>query len=226
MQIILSNGLTVVRPKSWHSRPMVRLSMGLCCLSLFWGCGGDPTSSIRIRATVSSIDAVVNFIASSVDTTNRGEDIVASTALAGDYVAAISISASPTTLGASGLISMVFNAEGLKGVRQFELRVQPEPSNAFDASGAVFTPTQPFVTPFASGIQIEGSVMRMVGASLSSVVDGAATLGTLTIRTSSTFGSFASARLMVTLLSIGPSSSQRDEFNTFDPQLGVAVTSE
>jgi len=119
-------------------------------------------------------------------------------------------------------LTLTFQMEGLAGVRQFELRVQPEPSSAFDVSGAVFAPTQPFVTPFASGIQMEGSVMRMGGASLSGAVDGLASLGSLTIHTASTFNN--SARLVVTLISIGPSSSERDEFTIFGPQLGIEVT--
>lgn len=120
-------------------------------------------------------------------------------------------------------LTLTFQMEGLAGVRQFELRVQPEPASAFDASGAVFTPTQPFVTPFASGIQMEGTVMRMGGASLSSVVEGTAALGTLTIRTSSSFNTFTDARLVVSLLSIGPSSSQRDEYESETLQLGIDV---
>ena len=120
-------------------------------------------------------------------------------------------------------LTLTFQMEGLAGVRQFELRVQPEPASAFDVSGAVFAPTQPFVTPFASGIQMEGSVMRMGGASLSGDVDGAAVLGTLTIRTSNSFNAFTRARLVVTLLSIGPSSSQRDEYQSGTLRLGIDV---
>ncbi len=121
-------------------------------------------------------------------------------------------------------LSLTFQMEGLAGVRQFELRVQPEPANAFDMDTAIFAAAQPFVTPFASGIQIEGNVMRMGGASLGAGVDGTAALGTLTIRTSSSFNSFTDARLVVTLLSIGPSSSQRDEYQSETLRLGIDVS--
>ena len=121
-------------------------------------------------------------------------------------------------------LQLTFQMEDLAEVRQFEVRVQPEPANAFDVDSAVFAGSQPFVTPFASGIQISGNVMRMGGASLGTGVSGAASLGTLTIRTSSSFNSFTEARLVVTLLSIGPSSSQRDEYQSETLRLGIDVS--
>ena len=212
-EVLLGEAVVVASADTTDSQGIVRAQVVL---------GMDP-GSIRLRATVSSINAVVNFVASATDTTNHGGEIVSSTSLVGNYVAAISISTIPMTLGASEPLTVAFTVEGLKGVRQYELRVQPEPANAFDISGAVFATAQPFVTPFASGIQIEGNVMRMGGASLGGGVDGAAVLGTLTIRTSS---SFTDARLVLTQMSIGPSSSQRDAFSGFSPRLGVAVTSQ
>ena len=185
--------------------------------------GMDP-GNIGLQATVSSIGAVVNFVAASVDTSRQGGETVTSMLLAGDYASAMFISASPTTLGASESISVLFSAEGLKGVRQFEMRVSPEPASAFDVDDAVFAATQPFVTPFASGIQLEGGTMRIGGASLGGGVDGDAELGRLTIRMSSNFNESTDARLLVTVLSIGPSSSMRDEYSAFDPELGVTIT--
>ena len=65
--------------------------------------------------------------------------------------------------------------------------------------------------------------MRFGGASLASAVSGNVTLGTLTLRTASTFSTFTQARLVVTLLSIGPSSSQRDRYDGSALRLGVSV---
>lgn len=121
-------------------------------------------------------------------------------------------------------LTVTFQLDGMAGVRQFEMRVTPEPANAFDMDTAVFAAAQPFVTPFASGIQIENGAMRMGGASLGGGVDGTATLGTLTIRTSSSFNTFTDARLVVTTLSVGPSSSQRDGYDSDVLQLGIDVS--
>jgi hypothetical protein len=144
--------------------------------------------------------------------------------LSGGYASQIRIDGEgwPANTSAQDL-TLTFVMQAMTGVRQFELRIEPEPASAFDVAGAVFAATQPFVTPFASGIQLEGDVMRMGGASLSGGVDGVATLGTLTIRTSNNFNAFTDARLVVTLLSIGPSSSDRDEYQTGTLQLGVNV---
>jgi hypothetical protein len=145
--------------------------------------------------------------------------------LSGGYAGRIRITGEgwPVSTSAQNL-QLTFQMEDLAEVRQFEVRVQPEPANAFDVDSAVFAASQPFVTPFASGIQISGNVMRMGGASLGTGVSGAASLGTLTIRTSSSFNSFTEARLVVTLLSIGPSSSQRDEYQSETLRLGIDVS--
>ena len=145
--------------------------------------------------------------------------------LSGGYASRIRIDGEgwPASTSAQDL-RLTFQMEGLAGVRQFEMRVQPEPANAFDIDSAVFAPAQPFVTPFASGIQTEGDLMRMGGASLGAPVDGSAPLGTLTIRTSSSFNSFTDARLVVTVLSIGPSSSLRDVYQSETLQLGIDVS--
>lgn len=148
--------------------------------------------------------------------------------LNGSFASAIQITGEgwPASTGAQQLV-LNFEMEGLAGVRQAELRVRPEPPEAFDLSSAVFAAAQPFVTPFASGIQTEvqdgATVLRMGGASLASAVNDKASLGTLTIRTANSFNSFTDARLVVTSLSLGPSSSQRDSYDAQTLNLGVVV---
>ncbi len=147
-----------------------------------------------------------------------------SATLSGGYAGQIRIDGEGWPANTSAqVLRLTFLVDGMAGVRQFELRVEPEPASAFDISAAVFAATQPFVTPFASGIQMEGNIMRMGGASLTGDLDGAGTLGTLTIQTSSNFNAFTDARLVVTLLSIGPSSSQRDEYESDKLRLGINV---
>lgn len=145
--------------------------------------------------------------------------------LSGGYANRISLGGEgwPVSSGAQEM-TITFQMDGMAGVGQFEMRVTPEPANAFDVDGAVFAAAQPFVTPFASGIQIEGGAMRMGGASLGSGVDGTASLGTLTIRTSSSFNSFTNARLVISALSVGPSSSQRDGYESDILRLGIDVS--
>lgn len=121
-------------------------------------------------------------------------------------------------------LTLTFEGGGLDQVRQFEVVVEPAPASAFDTDGAVFAPKAPFVTPFASGIELNGATMRFGGASLASAVSGDVTLGTLTLRAASSFSALTKARLIVTLVSIGPSSSRRDRYDGAALRLGVEVS--
>lgn len=144
--------------------------------------------------------------------------------LAGAYLKLLRITGDGwKATGGGQELTLTFEADGLDQVRQFELIVQPDPASAFDLDGAVFAPKQPFVTPFASGIELNGANMRFGGASLARAVSGNVTLGTLTLRTASTFSAFTQARLVVTLLSVGPSSSQRERYDGNALRLGVSV---
>ncbi|MEE2657411.1 MAG: hypothetical protein VX733_02835 [Candidatus Latescibacterota bacterium] len=112
---------------------------------------------------------------------------------------------------------------GMREVRQFELTISPDPPEAFDLSTAVFKAKTGFLNPFPSGLQFEGTNMRMGAANLSSVVTDEDTLGTFRITTASTFGRLTPARLEVIRLSIGPSSTQRDTYDAQELRLGVDV---
>jgi hypothetical protein len=148
-----------------------------------------------------------------------------SASLTGEFAGKISIDGQgwPANTSAQKL-TINFHMEALAGVRQFELLITPVPANAFEISSAVFAATQPFQElPANNGIQVEGEAMRMGGAIFGNNIDGNATLGTFTIRTSSNFNAFTNAQLVVSLLEIGPSSSQRDRYESETLQLGIDV---
>jgi hypothetical protein len=147
--------------------------------------------------------------------------------LSGDFAGAIRIEGQGWPAdGGSQELTLTFQLEALADVGQAELRVRPEPAAAFDLTGASFAAAQPFIT-FGNGVQLEthdgGSELRIGGASLGTRVSGDAPLGTLTIRTSSDFASHPEATLVVTALSLGPSSSQRDVYDRSTLNLGVRV---
>lgn len=120
-------------------------------------------------------------------------------------------------------VSLTFEAHGLSEARQFELIVQPSPADAFDLSSAAFALASPPWT-FSPGIQVlEDNGVRLGGASLGFSVEDTQLLGTLTLKTSRSYNSLTEARLGVVLLSIGPSSQERDSFGAAELNLGVSV---
>ena len=119
-------------------------------------------------------------------------------------------------------ISLTFEVDGADQVRQFDIRLEAEPPAAFDLANAEATLETPFVTPVPNGVVVTGAELRVLGASLTTSVTGTQALGTLRIRTASGYDASTGARLVLTLLSIGPSSSERDEYGS-DIGLGISL---
>ena len=120
-------------------------------------------------------------------------------------------------------IALLLGGRGLKNIRQVEFVLEPHPASAFDLTSASFVPQDPFLT-FGVGVEhLEDDRLRIGAASVSTSVDGDQTFGTFTLRTSDTFTSLTSALLEVSFLSLGPSSSDRDEYMRGDLRLGVVV---
>ena len=121
-------------------------------------------------------------------------------------------------------MTITFEATGLAQVKQFEIVIEPQPGHAFDLESATFKPQAPFITPFASGLQqdADGS-LHLGGASLASIVTGDQVLGTLTLTTASGVGGLTAASLRVTLISIGPTSQDRERYEGEALRFGVQV---
>ena len=127
-------------------------------------------------------------------------------------------------LSPGGEVTITFEATGLTRVRQFEIVVALSPLSAFTVDRSIFRPQRPFISPIASGIEFnEDGTLRLGGASLTSASEGDQSLGTLTLTTSARLASLNDVTVEVTLISLGPSFSDRDRFEGKDMHLGIAV---
>ena len=143
--------------------------------------------------------------------------------LSGPYAGGVRIVANGLDASGPGQeVSLAFELDDADQVRQFDLIVEADPPSAFDMASAVAAVQQPFVTPLPTGVQVDGGSLRVIGASLTTSGTGTQALATLRLPTSSSFGTFSRARLVVTLLSIGPASAQRDEYGE-SLRLGVSL---
>ena len=94
---------------------------------------------------------------------------------------------------------------------------------AFDLAASSFVPLQPFISPPTSVERTEDGLWRTGGASVTRVVEGDATFGTLKLKTASGFDGDTQVQVRVDYFSIGPSFSDRDDYNANDLQMGVVV---
>ena len=162
--------------------------------------------------------------ASGAGKTVAASELRQSVALDGTYASEFLIEGDWTASSGGQEITLVFSGRDLNDIRQVELILEPIPASAFDLESAVFTPQDPIVT-LGSGVEVlEGDLLHLGGASISDPVEGDQQLGTLTLSTSDAFTSGTSAQIEVTLLSLGPSSSDREAYNQDDLALGVVVS--
>ena len=103
------------------------------------------------------------------------------------------------------------------------MRLRIEPEAAFDLAASSFAPLQPFISPPTSVERTEDGLWRTGGASVTRVVEGDATFGTLKLKTASGFDNDTQVQVQVDYFSIGPSFSDRDDYNANDLQMGVVV---
>lgn len=157
---------------------------------------------------------------------NSGGDITLSpnADLNGRYVQTVRIDGDSFAASAPGEdIEITFIANGLSNVKQFEFRLRLEPVAAFDLAASSFVPLQPFIAPPVSIERTEDGLWRTGGASVTKTVEGEATFGTLKLKTASGFNADTQVRIQVDFFSIGPSFSDRDDYNSDDLKMGVVV---
>lgn len=155
---------------------------------------------------------------------DAGDNLQQLVRLDGRYIAEFRIEGdSWTATGPQQEIALTFAATGLSSVRQLELLLEPSPASAFDLSSAVFEPTAPLVT-LPPGTELAGDNQLRVGAAtLTDDLVGSRVLGTLTLKTSTSFNAFVRAHIGIRLLSLGPGVSQRDSYGAAELNLGVVV---
>jgi len=146
--------------------------------------------------------------------------------LSGAYADRIDIVGGPwQASGPQEEVSLTFVVSGSSEVKQFQIDIKLEPAGAFDVEGAIFVAEDPFIDPFPNGIVVVSPDQIQMGAAIlgASASSPDKTLGTLTIKTSATFGRLVQAQISVERFSVGPSSTDRDEYTGETLNLGVVV---
>ena len=131
-------------------------------------------------------------------------------AVAGDNAnVVISLDGEHAAASAGEQVQVPLSAAGMVGVKQVEIILTVLPAEAFDLAAATFTPAFGF-SP-GSGVEVLGDDQIKGGvATLSETVDGDGALGVFTLTMSSSFSRESSAEIVVSSVSLGPSSMDRD----------------
>ena len=131
-------------------------------------------------------------------------------AVAGDNAnVVISLDGEHAAASAGEQVQVPLSAAGMVGVKQVEIILTVLPAEAFDLAATTFTPAFGF-SP-GSGVEVLGDDQIKGGlATLSETVDGDGALGVFTLTMSSSFSRESSAEIVVSSVSLGPSSVDRD----------------
>lgn len=153
-------------------------------------------------------------------------DAVLEAPLSGQFASQINVTGGPWLATEPGqMLAMTFVADGLAGVKQFDLVVRIEPPAAFDISSTRFVTETPFLNPVPGGAEVLSEVeVKMGAAILGTAVDGQKVLGTLTMQTSAQYSLTEPARLVIQSFSIGPTSFERDNYDEGELKLGIVVS--
>ena len=129
-------------------------------------------------------------------------------AVAGDNAnVVISLDGEHAAAGAGEQVQVALSAAGMVGVKQFEVTLTVLPADAFDLEATTFTSA----FGFSPGVELLGDGQIKSGAAtLGEAVDGDGALGVFTLTMSSSFSRESPAELVVSSVSIGPSSVDRD----------------
>ena len=129
-------------------------------------------------------------------------------AVAGDNAnVVISLDGEHAAAGAGEPVRVAVSAAGMVGVNQFEITLTVLPAEAFDLAATTFEPAfgfSPGVEPLGNGQVKSGA------AATGEAVDGDGALGVFTLTTSSSFSRNSPAEVVVSSVSIGSSSVDRD----------------
>ena len=140
-------------------------------------------------------------------------------AVAGDNAnVVISLDGEHAAAGAGEQVQVAVSAAGMVGVKQFEITLTVLPAEAFDLAATTFTSADldfNFFTPNDGGLDSvellgDGQVKSGGALTLDETADGDGALGVFTLTTSSSFSRNSPAEIVVSSVSIGPSSVDRD----------------
>jgi hypothetical protein len=201
-------------------RPFLRSALSLLCALTLLHCGNDPVQNGGLSQPLPLPGGIGDGANNSDDGTQLNVDVQ----LNGRYVRSVRIDGGTLTASEPGQdVELTFIASGLSNVKQFEMRLRLDPDAAFDLASSSFVPMQPFIAPPTTIERTAEGQWRTGGASVTRVVEGEATLGTIKLKTANGFDAGTQVRVQVEFFSIGPSFSDRDDYNANDLKLGVIV---
>ncbi|MEW6749944.1 MAG: hypothetical protein AB1505_03085 [Candidatus Latescibacterota bacterium] len=195
---------------------MIRYLLVAVCLVASGGCASG--SEEQVCDDCPAVNLPVRPVSS------RADSLRLQAALDGQYASGLSLHpVAVTGIGPGQEVVFTLRATGLRGIGQFDLYLQPEPATTFDMAGSVFQPRAPFVT-FASGVEqsAQDGRVRLIGVDLQRSTNGEAELGTLHLKTGADF-SGRELLLRAVFFSIGPRSTERDNYEADDLRLGITV---
>jgi hypothetical protein len=148
-------------------------------------------------------------------------------AFAGDNAGATFSITTPVEIsgvGPGATVDVAISAAGMVGVKQFDVTLEVSPADAFDLASSSFAQNPSFT--ISPGIEIPSGTTNQVksgAASFGAAVNGSAALGTFTLKGSSTLTTATQVTITVVRISLGPSSSARDVFETSALNLSVTL---
>lgn len=190
------------------------VAMVLVCLVPVIACGNDASKSS---------DSPGDSDPSEPDAPVDGSRLTRRTELDGQYVGALEITGGHWTgIGAGDTIRITFQASGMSGIGQFEIKMSTDPAIMFDLAQSRFAPEPPFITMGAGLEQQADGTLHFVGADLHRGSNGTRTLGTLELVTGTAFTPQTQVLMPVTYFSMGPTMAERSSFER-DPCCGSNV---
>jgi len=152
--------------------------------------------------------------------------VLSGAAFAGDNAAVVlSLDTANEFAGveAGATVDVTLSAAGLVGAKQFDITLEVSPADAFDLTSTTFAHN-------AAAFQISPGVefptagqVKSGAASFGAAADGDALMGTFTLKTADSFTSSTEATITVIRYSVGPSSTDRDVFDTAALGLSVGI---
>ena len=149
-------------------------------------------------------------------------------AFAGDNAGATFSVTSPQTvsgLAAGGSVTIEMAAAGLVGVKNVDVYVDVSDAAAFDIAGATMVMgggLSQFIVPGGAQV-VSDTQFRLGAAGLLGAYTGDEGTWTITVPASATLTADTEASLTVALISVGPSASERDEFDADALGLSISV---
>ena len=123
-----------------------------------------------------------------------------------------------------GTVSLNVTASDMVGVSQYDITIRVSPADAFDLSksGTTFTPPAGFVAPGTEPNQEEGT-LKVGAANFEEAVDGSSSLGDFVLTASQSLDASTEATITVEMVSVGPSSTERDVFDADAVGISIVV---